>query len=324
MKAMTHAAYGPPSVLRLEDIPRPVPGRGDVLVRIEAAGVDPGVWHLMAGMPYLIRAMGFGLRAPRDRVRGQDLAGRVEAVGPDVTRFRPGDEVYGTCDGSFAEYACAKEENLARKPANLTFEQAAAVPVSAVTALQAVRNAGRLTAGQSVLVIGAGGGTGHFAVQLAKSFGAHVTGVCSTAKADLVRSLGADEVIDYTREDATDGTRRYDLVLDTAGNRPLPVLRRALTPRGTLVIIGGEGGGDWIGGNGRQLRALVMSPFTGQRLRGLAVMNLHHDDLRFLAELIEAGTVRPVIDRTYPLADVPEAITYLMDGHVRGKVVVRM
>ncbi|OEJ24345.1 NADPH:quinone reductase [Streptomyces agglomeratus] len=324
MKAMTHATYGPPSVLRLEDIPRPVPGSGEVLVRIEAAGVDPGVWHLMAGMPYLIRAMGFGLRAPKDRVRGQDLAGRVEAVGPDVTRFAPGDEVYGTCDGSFAEYACAKEENLARKPANLTFEEAAAVPVSAVTALQAVRNAGRLKAGQSVLVIGAGGGTGHFAVQLAKSFGAHVTGVCSTAKADLVRSLGADEVIDYTREDATDGTRRYDLVLDTAGNRPLPVLRRALTPGGTLVIVGGEGGGDWIGGNGRQLRALVLSPFTGQRLRGLAVMNLHHDDLSFLAELIEAGTVRPVVDRTYPLADVPEAITYLMDGHVRGKVVVRI
>ncbi|OEJ41704.1 NADPH:quinone reductase [Streptomyces agglomeratus] len=324
MKAMTHATYGPPSVLRLEDIPRPVPGSGEVLVRIEAAGVDPGVWHLMAGMPYLIRAMGFGLRAPKDRVRGQDLAGRVEAVGPDVTRFAPGDEVYGTCDGSFAEYACAKEENLARKPANLTFEEAAAVPVSAVTALQAVRNAGRLKAGQSVLVIGAGGGTGHFAVQLAKSFGAHVTGVCSTAKADLVRSLGADEVIDYTREDATDGTRRYDLVLDTAGNRPLPVLRRALTPGGTLVIVGGEGGGDWIGGNGRQLRALVLSPFTGQRLRGLAVMNLHHDDLSFLAELIEGGTVRPVVDRTYPLADVPEAITYLMDGHVRGKVVVRI
>lgn len=273
-------------------------------------------------MPYLIRAMGFGLRAPKDRVRGQDLAGRVEAVGPDVTRFRPGDEVYGTCDGSFAEYACAKEADLARKPANLTFEQAAAVPVSACTALQAVRNAGRLKAGQTVLVMGAGGGTGHFAVQLAKAFGAHVTGVCSAAKTDLVRSVGADEVIDYTREDPTDGARRYDLVLDTAGNRPLSGLRRALKPRGSLVIIGGEGGGNWIGGNDRQLRALLMSPFIGQRLRGLAAMDLPQTDLEVLTELIEAGSVTPVIDRTYPLADVPEAVDYLMEGHVRGKIVV--
>ncbi|WP_138907249.1 NAD(P)-dependent alcohol dehydrogenase [Streptomyces chryseus] len=324
MKAMTHATYGPTSVLRLEEIDRPVPGSGEVLVRIHAASVDPGVWHLMAGMPYLIRAMGFGLRAPKARVRGQDLAGRVELVGPDVTRFRPGDEVYGTCDGSFAEYTCAKEENLAHKPANLTFEQAAAVPVSGVTALQAVRDAGRLTSGQSVLVIGAGGGIGHFAVQLAKALGAHVTGVCSTSKADLVRSLGADEVVDYTREDATDGSRRYDLVLDTAGNRPLAALRRALAPRGTLVIIGGEGGGDWIGGNGRQLRALLLSPFTGQRLRGLAVMNLRHGDLEALREFIEAGSLTPVVDRTCPLAEVPQAIDDLMAGRVRGKIVVRI
>ncbi|GGX07654.1 NADPH:quinone reductase [Streptomyces chryseus] len=321
---MTHATYGPTSVLRLEEIDRPVPGSGEVLVRIHAASVDPGVWHLMAGMPYLIRAMGFGLRAPKARVRGQDLAGRVELVGPDVTRFRPGDEVYGTCDGSFAEYTCAKEENLAHKPANLTFEQAAAVPVSGVTALQAVRDAGRLTSGQSVLVIGAGGGIGHFAVQLAKALGAHVTGVCSTSKADLVRSLGADEVVDYTREDATDGSRRYDLVLDTAGNRPLAALRRALAPRGTLVIIGGEGGGDWIGGNGRQLRALLLSPFTGQRLRGLAVMNLRHGDLEALREFIEAGSLTPVVDRTCPLAEVPQAIDDLMAGRVRGKIVVRI
>ncbi|MFD5098465.1 NAD(P)-dependent alcohol dehydrogenase [Streptomyces albidochromogenes] len=324
MKAMTHAAYGPTSVLRLEEIDRPAPGSGEVLVRIHAASVDPGVWHLMAGMPYLIRAMGFGLRAPKDRVRGQDLAGRVESVGPDVTRFRPGDEVYGACDGSFAEYACAKEESLAHKPANLTFEQAAAVPVSGVTALQAVRDAGRLKAGQSVLVIGAGGGIGHFAVQLAKALGAHVTGVCSTSKADLVRSLGADEVVDYTREDATDGSRRYDLVLDTAGNRPLAALRRALAPRGTLVIVGGEGGGDWIGGNGRQLRALLLSPFTGQRLRGLAVMNLRHGDLDTLREFIEAGSLTPVVDRTCPLAEVPRAIDELMAGQVRGKIVVRI
>ncbi|MCP3820585.1 NAD(P)-dependent alcohol dehydrogenase [Streptomyces sp. A3M-1-3] len=324
MKAITHATYGPPAVLRLEEVAQPVPGGGEVLIRVHAAAVDPGVWHLMAGMPYLVRAMGFGLRAPKVRIRGMDVAGRVEAVGPDVTRFRPGDEVYGTCDGSFAEYACAKEDSLAPKPGNLGFEQAAAVPISACTALQAVRDVGRLRAGQTVLVIGAAGGVGTFAVQLAKAFGAHVTGVCSTAKADLVRSIGADEVIDYTRHDPTDGTRRYDLVLDTAGNRPLARLRRALTTRGTLVIVGGEGGGRWIGGNDRQLRALLLSPFVGQRLRGLAAMHQHHSDLQLLAELIETGSVTPVIDRTYPLADVPDAVRYLMEGHARGKIVVRV
>jgi len=323
MKAIVHDVYGPPAVLRIDEIDRPVPGSGDVLVRVHAAGVDPGVWHLMAGMPYLVRAMGFGLRAPKFRVRGMDVAGRVEAVGPDVTRFRPGDEVYGSCNGSFAEYACAKEDRLAHRPENLTHEQAAAVPVSACTALKALRDGGRLQAGQTVLVIGASGGVGTFAVQLAKAYGAHVTGVCSTAKTDLVRSIGADEVIDYTSEDPTDGTRRYDLVLDIAGNRPLSKLRRALTPRGTLVIVGGEGGGRWIGGNDRQLRALLLSPFVGQRLRGLVAME-KHSDLRLLAELIEAGKVTPVIDRTYPLAEAPDAIDYLMAGHARGKLVVRV
>lgn len=324
MKAIIHRTYGPPAVLHLEEIGQPVLGSDDeVLVRVHAASVDPGVWHLTAGLPYLIRAMGFGLRTPRVRVRGMDVAGRVEAVGPGVTRFRPGDDVYGTCDGSFAEYACAKEDRLSQKPTNLDFEQAAAVPVSACTALQALRDGGRLQAGQTVLVVGAAGGVGTFAVQLAKAFGAHVTGVCSTGKADLVRSIGADEVIDYTNEDPTDGTRRYDLVLDTAGNRPLSRLRRALTPRGTLVIVGGEGGGRWIGGADRQLRALLLSPFVGHRLRGL-VSTQHHGDLRFLAELIEAGSVTPVIDRTYPLADVSDAVRYLNEGHARGKVVVRV
>ncbi|MET9319624.1 NAD(P)-dependent alcohol dehydrogenase [Streptomyces sp. NPDC003038] len=323
MKAMLHDTYGPPSVLRLEEIDRPVPGRGEVLVRVRAAAVDQGVWHLMAGMPYLIRAAGFGLRAPKARVRGMDVSGQVEAVGPGVTRFQPGDEVYGSCDGSYAEYACAKEDRLALKPRNLDFEQAAAVPVSACTALKALRDAGRVRAGQTVLVLGASGGVGTYAVQLAKAFGAHVTGVCSTAKTDLVRAIGADEVLDYTREDPTNGSRRYDLVIDIAGNRPLPRLRRALTARGTLVIVGGEGGGRWIGGNDRQLRALLLSPFVAQRLCGLASVE-RHADLQTLAELIEAGSVTPVVDRTYALAEVPDAIRYLREGHARGKLVVRI
>ncbi|MFI5685473.1 NAD(P)-dependent alcohol dehydrogenase [Streptomyces sp. NPDC051636] len=324
MKAIVHEAYGPPEVLRLEEIAQPEPGSGEVLIQVQSASVDPGVWHLTTGRPYLIRAMGFGLRTPRTCVRGMDVAGRVKAVGPDVTRFQPDDEVYGTCNGSFAEYACAKQDSLARKPGNAGFEQAAVVPVSGCAALQALRDVGRLRSGQSVLVIGAGGGVGTFAVQLAKALGAaHVTGVCSGVRADLVRSLGADKVIDYTREDPTDGTHRYDLILDIAGNRPLTRLRRALSPRGTLVIVGGEDGGRWFGGTGRLLRALLLSPFTGQRLRGL-FSTQSHDDLRLLAELIEAGAMTPVIDRTYPLADVPEAVGYLRSGHARGKIAVRV
>ncbi|WP_412078867.1 NAD(P)-dependent alcohol dehydrogenase [Streptomyces xanthophaeus] len=323
MRAVVHDVYGPPDVMRVEEVERPVPGKGEVLVRVHAAAVDQGVWHLLEGRPYAIRAAGFGLRAPKDRVRGMDLAGRVEAVGPGAGRFRPGDEVYGAGNGSFAEYACAKEDQLALKPRNLDFEAAAAVPVSACTALKALGGAGGVTAGQSVLVIGASGGVGSYAVQLAKAFGARVTGVCGTAKTDLVRSLGADEVIDYTREDPVDGSRRHDLVLDIAGNRPLGALRRALTPRGTLVIVGGEGGGRWIGGNDRQLRAMLLSPFVGQRLRALAA-GVPHDDLKVLAELIEAGSMTPAIDRSYPLEEVPDAIRYLRGGHVRGKLVIRV
>ncbi|MFI1279350.1 MULTISPECIES: NAD(P)-dependent alcohol dehydrogenase [unclassified Streptomyces] len=324
MKAIVQDTYGPPAVLRLEETDRPVPGRGEVLIRVHAAGVDQGVWHLMAGMPYALRAMGFGLRAPKVRVRGMDVAGQVEAVGPDVTRFQPGDEVYGSCDGSFAEYACAKEDALAPKPRNIGFAEAAAVPVSACTALKALRDSGRVETGQRVLVLGASGGVGTFAVQLAKAFGAHVTGVCSGAKADLVRSIGADEVLDYAHTDPTDGSRRYDLILDIAGNRPVSRLRRALTARGTLVIVGGEGGGRWIGGNERQLGVLLMSPFVGHRLRALAAMEHHHSELQVLTELIEAGSVTPVVDRTYPLAEVPDAIRYLREGHVRGKIVIRL
>jgi NADPH:quinone reductase-like Zn-dependent oxidoreductase len=240
-KAIVQDRYGSPDVLELKEIERPSVGEQDVLVRVHAAGVEQGVWHLMAGLPYLVRVMGFGLRAPKIPVRGMDVAGVVEAVGGSVTGLRPGDEVFGTCDGSFAEYARTEEERLAPKPANLSFEQAAAVPISGCTALQGLRDSGELRAGQRALIVGAGGGVGTFAIQLARAFGAEVTGVCSTAKLDLVRSLGADAVIDYTREDFTEGGEQYDLILDTAGRRKLSDLRRALTRRGTLVIVGGWG-----------------------------------------------------------------------------------
>ncbi|OKK16101.1 NADPH:quinone reductase [Streptomyces sp. CB00455] len=323
MKAIVQDVYGPTGVLRLEEIDQPVPGRGEVLLRVHAAGVDQGVWHLMAGKPYAIRAAGFGLRTPKRRVRGMDVAGRVEAVGPGVTRLRPGDEVYGTCAGSFAEYACAKEDELAPRPARLTPEQAAAVTVSASTALQALR-LGRLEPGHRVLVIGAAGGVGTYAVQIAKALGAaHVTGVCSGAKADLVHSLGADAVIDYTLQDPADSGHRYDLVLDTAGNRPLARLRRILTPRGSLVIVGGETGGRWIGGGQRQLCALLLSPFVPHRLRGLA-STPRPEDLGTLGELIESGALTPALDRTYPLAEVPLAIDRLRAGRARGKIVIRV
>ncbi len=321
MKAIVQDAYGSADVLELRDIDKPQIGDGDVLVRVHAAGVDPGVWHLMRGLPYLVRLMGFGLRAPKTRVRGMDVAGRVEAVGKDVTQFRAGDEVFGMCDGSFAEYACAGEDNLAPKPTNLTFEQAAAVPVSALTALQGLRDQGEVQAGQRVLIIGAAGGVGSFAVQLAKAFGADVTGVCSTTKVDLVRSIGADHVIDYTRDDFAQTGQRYDLVLDTAGNRSLSHLRRALTPGGTLVIVGGEEGDRWIGGTDRQLRGLALSLFVRQRLRSFIAV-ARKQDLQLLRELIEAGKVTPVIDRTYPLSEAPEAVRYLEGGHARGKVVI--
>lgn len=321
MKAVVQDRYGSADVLELADIERPEAGEGEVLVRVRAAGLDAGVWHLMTGRPYLLRLMGFGLRAPKVPVRGREVAGRVESVGGAVTRFRPGDEVFGFCEGSFAEYVSAPEDRFAPKPANLTLEQVAATAVSGVTALQAVRDAGRVRAGQKVLVIGAAGGVGTFAVQLAKAFGADVTGVCSTTKTDLVRSLGADDVIDYTREDFADRPQRYDVILDTAGNRSLSHLRRALAPRGTLVIVGGENGGRLLGGTDRVLRALLLSPFVRQRLRGLFSAE-RREDLEALRELIEAGEVTPAIDRTYALSEVPEAIRYLSEGSARGKVVI--
>jgi NADPH:quinone reductase-like Zn-dependent oxidoreductase len=324
MNAVVQDTYGSPEVLELREIDKPVVGDDEVLVQVRAAGVDPGVWHLMTGRPYLVRVMGYGLRTPKVGVRGRDVAGWVEAVGTNVTQFRPGDEVFGIGEGSFAEYVGARADKLAPKPANLTFEQAAAVPISALTALQALRDTGKLQPGQTVLIIGAAGGVGTFAVQLAKAFGAQVTGVCSTTKLDLVRSIGADEVIDYTREDFADGARHWDLIVDTAGRRSLSQLRRALTPRGTLVIVGGEGGGRWLGGFDRQiLRAPLLSALVRQRLRPL-VSKERSKDLLVLKELIEAGKITPVIDRTYPLSEAPQAIRYLEEGHAGGKGVVRV
>jgi NADPH:quinone reductase-like Zn-dependent oxidoreductase len=305
----------------LTEIETPVIGEEEVLIRVKAAGVGPDVWHLMTGRPYFVRLMGFGLRKPKARLLGWDVAGVVEAVGSGVTQVQSGGEVFGTCDGALAEYAVAGATKVAPKPANLTFEQAAAVPISGCTALQGLRDAGHVQPGQSVLIIGASGGVGTFAVQLAKVFGARVTGACSTANVALVRSIGADRVIDYTQEDFAAGTERYDVILDTAGRRSLSHLRRALTATGTLVIVGGEGGGRWTGGFGRQLRAVVMSRFVRQNLRALTAEE-PQEDLLFLKDLIEAEKVTPVIGRTFPLDETANALRDADEGHGRGKTVV--
>jgi len=322
MKAIVQDRYGSADVLEFRDIEEPAVGEDDVLVRVHAAGCGPDVWHVMAGMPYMAR-LALGLRRPKVAVRGWDVSGVVEAVGANVTDFRPGDEVMGTAEqGSFAELAATPADKLVTKPAGISFEQAAAVPVSGVTALRAVRDEGNVQPGQAVLVVGAAGGVGSLSVQIATALGAKVTGVCSTPKADLVRSIGADDVIDYTREDFTNGSRRWDVIIDTAGRRPLSQLRRALTRRGTLVIVGGDGGGRWTGGFFRgMLRAPVVSLFVGQRLRGLAT-KIENKDLQALTELIESGAVQPVIDRTFPLVEAPDAIRYLEEGHPAGKVVI--
>jgi NADPH:quinone reductase-like Zn-dependent oxidoreductase len=321
MQAIVRERYGSPEVLRLEDVELPSIGDEEVLVRVRAAGLDRGVWHIMAGLPYLIRGAGYGLRKPKTAGLGSELAGVVEAAGVNVTELRPGEAVFGTCSAAFAEYASARPDQLARMPANLTFEQAAAVPVSAVTALQALRYRGHVRSGQRVLIIGASGGVGTFAVQIAKTLGANVTGVCSTQKLELVRSIGADHVIDYTRADITDDDQRYDLVLDIGGNRPLSQLRRALTRDGTLVIVGGEGGGRWTGGIHRQLGAMVVSLFVRQRL-GTFIAKPNTTDLDALRALIEAGSLTPAIDRVITLDQVPDAIRDLASGHVRGKIVI--
>lgn len=319
MQAIVQDQYGEADVLRLAEIERPEIKANEVLVRVRAAGVDRGVWHLMAGKPYAVR-LAIGLRAPRNRVRGLELSGVVEAIGAGVTRFQPGDEVYGIGSGSFAEFTAVREDKLAMKPTNLTFEEAAAVPVSGSTALQGLRDVGSLTSGHTVLVIGASGGVGSFAVQIAKALGADVTGVCSTAKVDLVRDLGADHVLDYQTGDLTSGTETYDLILDTGGDTPLRRLRQLLKPDGTLVIVGGEGGGP-LTGLGRQFRAVLTSPFTRQRLL-MFLAKEHHDSLDDLTTMIENGQVTPALDRAYPLGDAAQAVSRLVTGQARGKVVI--
>jgi NADPH:quinone reductase-like Zn-dependent oxidoreductase len=321
MKAITYHRYGSPDVLEFQEIDTPVVKDDDVLIRVRAATANPRDWHFMRGLPYVIRPQ-FGLRRPRNPLLGSDVAGQVEAVGTNVTRFRPGDEVYAdVVTGGFAEYTSVPEDVVAPKPANLTFEQAAAVPLAALTALQGLRDRGRTQPGQKVLIIGAGGGVGTFAVQIAKWLGAEVTSVCSTGKVDLVRSLGSDHVIDYTREDFVQSGQRYDLVLQLAGTRSPSDCRRALTPTGTLLLSSGESSGRWVGPIGRIVKAVLLSPFVRQRLVPFEAKR-SVEDLRLMKELIEAGTVTPVIDRTFSLSDVPAAMRYLEAGHARGKIVV--
>ncbi|MEW2526263.1 NAD(P)-dependent alcohol dehydrogenase [Streptomyces sp. NPDC047071] len=320
MKAIVQDVYGSADTLHVRDIARPSPAEGELLVRVYAAGVGPDVRHVMTGLPLMVRPV-FGLRGPRNPVRGWDGAGRVEAVGAKVPDFAPGDAVYGHLDGSFAEYALAKTERIAPKPENVTFEQAAAVPVSGVTALQALHAKAGLRAGQKVLVIGASGGVGSFAVQLAVAHGAEVVGVCGGASAAFVRSLGATAVLDHTRQEITDGSHRYDVVLDAAGNRPLPRLRRVLTPSGTLVRIGGEGGSRWFGDTGTQLRMALLTRFVRHDLLGLLAV-VRRADLLTLTSLIESGALTPVVDSVYPLAEAPAAVRHQERGHPRGKVVL--
>jgi NADPH:quinone reductase-like Zn-dependent oxidoreductase len=321
MKAIVQDEYGSPDVLKLRDIHKPGIADDEVLLRVHAAGVGRDVWHVMTGLPYPIRLAGYGLRAPNNPVIGSDVAGVVEVLGENVTRFQPGDEVFGIGKGSYAEYARAPEDKLAPKPTNLTFEQAAVLAIMGSTALQALRDHGKVRPGQEVLIIGASGGVGTYAVQIAKAFGASVTGVCSTKKVEMVRSIGADHVIDYTQEDFAEGDKRYEVILDIGGNSSLARLRRPLASRGILVIVGGEGGGRWLGGLERQLWATMLSPFVSQKL-GTFVSTPNQEDLLVLKELIESGKVTPVIDRTYPLAEVPEAMRYLEGGHARGKVLI--
>ncbi len=324
MKAIVYRNYGSPDVLRLEEVEKPVPNDDQVLIRVRAASVNPLDWHYMEGTPYIGRLLEFGFLTPRVTRLGVDYAGTVEAVGRNVTRFKPGDEVFGGRTGAFAEYVTVLADGpVVLKPANLTFEQAASVPIAAITALQALRDKGKVQPGQKVLINGASGGVGTFAVQIAKSFGAEVTGVCSTRNVDMVRSIGADHVIDYTKEDFTQSGQRYDLVIDNVGNRSLLACRSVLTPKGRYVLIGGGGlnDGRWIGPLARPIRALVLSWFVTQDM-GMMLASMTKEDLTVLGDLMQAGKVTPVIDRRYRLSEVPEAIGYLEEGHARGKVVI--
>lgn len=321
MKAIAQDRYGSADVLALQEVDRPAVGDGQVLVRVHAAAVNALDWHFMRGSPYLVRPM-LGLRRPKVKVRGVDVAGRVEAVGPGVERLSAGDDVFGWCNGAFAEFVCAGEDHFALKPKDLTFEQAAAVPLAGMTALQGIRDSGRVEAGQRVLIVGASGGVGTFAVQIAKSLGAEVTGVCSTRNLELVRSIGADHVVDYTRETITRSDERYDVIFELAGTDTPGAYRRLLTPTGTLVMSSGDGG-RWLGPLGRMLKAKVSAPFVSQTMGFLSAVE-NHDDLMVLKAMLDAGTIRPIIDRTYAFRDATDAIRYVDAGHTQGKTVITM
>ena len=321
MKGIVRRCYGSPAVLRYEDIAKPTAADNEVLVKVHAASVNPLDWHYTEGTPYMVR-MDAGFGNPQNPRLGVDFAGTVEAVGRNVTRFKPGDEVFGGKFGAFAEYVTVREDRaLVRKPGNVTFEQAAAVPIAAVTALQALRDKGKIHPGQKVLINGASGGVGTFAVQIAKSFGAEVTGVCSTHNVDLVRAIGADHVIDYTREDFTKGTQRYDLIVDNVGTHSLLEYKRVLNPKGIYVMIGSTAHGNWFGWLAIPMEGLMLSPFVSQKL-GMMLADLKQDDLATLGTLMQSGKVTPVIDRRYSLSETPEALRYLEEGHARGKVVL--
>jgi NADPH:quinone reductase-like Zn-dependent oxidoreductase len=324
MKAVVYIEYGSPDVLEIRDVKKPVPNDDQILIKVRAAAVNPLDWHFMEGTPYIMRMMGTGLRKPKVPRLGVDMAGEVEAVGKNVTQFKPGDAVFGAKTGAFAEYVCARADRaVVLKPSNLTFEQAASVPIAAITALQGLRDKGHVQPGQKVLINGASGGVGTFAVQIAKSLGAEVTGVCSTRNLDLVRSLGADHVIDYTKEDFTKSNERYDVILDNVGNQPLSGFRHALKPKGICVMIGGGGPNDggFIGPLARPIKALLLSPFISQKM-GMFMADLTKQDLTILGDLMQSGKVTPVIDKTYPLSQIAEAMRYLEAGHARGKVII--
>jgi NADPH:quinone reductase-like Zn-dependent oxidoreductase len=321
MKAIVYRNYGSPDVLKCEEIEKPTAEDDEVLIKVRAASVNPFDWHFMRGTPYIGRIM-IGLSKPKITRLGVDVAGQVEAVGKNVTQFKAGDEVFGSCRGAFAEYACTSESALVTKPNNVTFEQAASVPVAAYTALQALRDKGQIQKGQKVLINGAAGGVGTFAVQIARSFGADVAGVCSTRNVDMVRSIGADRVIDYTQEDFTKSVQRYDLILDCVGNQSLSACRRVLSPKGIYIMVGGPGG-RWIGPLPRLIKALVLSRFVSQNLV-MVLAKGSKEDLTIMRELIETGKVAPVIDRSYRLSQVPQAIRYLEEGHARGKVAITL